>query len=323
MVTGSYLDVHFLLTAALCTALIFVNGWTDAPNAVATAVASGALRPRAAVNLAAVFNLLGVAVMYAVSDSLSKRIETGADFGGGSLTVLCAAMTAVVSFATAAWFFGIPTSEGHGLMAALAGGAAAMGKWERISILFGGVLWGIVATSLLGFLLGFALNRATKKTDGKEGTFLRLQRVFAAALAFAHGAQDGQKFTAVLLLGLKTAMPDGAFSQPWAICFCAAVMSLGTAMGGGRIIKKVGSGITKIDPRGGLACDISAFVSLFLCTILGLPVSTTHTKTAAVLGVGVSNGCVNFSSFGSIALAWVLTFPACFFIAYILTAVCV
>ena len=316
-----FFDARFLLTAALCLAVIFVNGWTDAPNSVATAIASGALRWRTAINLSAVFNFLGVAAAYAFNDSLSRNIGGAVDFGKASLCVLCAAMTSVVAFAVIAWYFGIPTSESHALMAALAGGAAALGRGDNTRSLLGGTFLGIAVTSAMGFLLALLIKRLLKKVENtallKNG-----QVASAAALSFIHGAQDGQKFAAILLLSLKTAAPERAYSPFFAVAVCALLMSLGTAVGGGRIIKKVGSGIARVDPRGGLACDVSAFIALSLCTLLGIPASTTHTKTTAVLGVGVEEGGVNLRTFGGIAAAWALTFPCCFAISFSIVKIC-
>ncbi len=316
-----FFDARFLLTAALCLAVIFVNGWTDAPNSVATAIASGALQWRRAINMSAVFNLLGVAAAYAFNDSLSQNIGGSVDFGAATLTVLCAAMTSVVAFAVIAWYFGIPTSESHALMAALAGGATALGRGENTRSLLAGTFLGIAVTSAMGFLLAFIIKRLLRRT--KNTALLKKGQVAsAAALSFIHGAQDGQKFAAILLLSLKTAAPERAYSPAFAVVACALLMSLGTAVGGGRIIKKVGSGISRVDVRGGLSCDVSAFLALLLCTLLGIPASTTHTKTTAVLGVGVEEGCVNLRTFGGIAAAWALTFPCCFAISFSIVKIC-
>lgn len=316
-----FFDARFLLTAALCLAVIFVNGWTDAPNSVATAIASGALRWRRAINMSAVFNLLGVAAAYVFNDSLSKNIGERVDFGGATLTVLCAAMTAVVAFAVIAWYFGIPTSESHALMAALAGAAAALGRGENTRSLLFGTFIGIAVTSTMGFMLAIIIKRLLRKTKNTE-VLKKGQVASAAALSFIHGAQDGQKFAAILLLSLKTVAPERAYSPVWAVVICALLMSLGTAVGGGRIIKKVGGGITRLDLRGGLSCDISTFLALLLCTLLGIPASTTHTKTTAVLGVGVEEGCVNLRTFSGIAAAWALTFPCCFAIGFLIVKIC-
>ena len=318
---------HFLLTAAVISAVIFVNGWTDAPNAVATCIGSGAMKPRSAINMAAVFNLLGLLVMYAVNDSVARNIGESVNLGEDNrLTALCSAMIAIVVFAVAAWFFGIPTSEGHALLAALAGSAAAQGNGAGMDVGFWvSVIAGLLITSGAGFALGFLGKRLLGKTRfAEKRRFLRLGEIISAALlAFIHGAQDGQKFTAVLILGLGLAAPESRPPRLPAILYCAALMAAGTAVGGMRIIKKVGSGITTVDECGGLCCDVAAFVSLLVCTLLGMPVSTTHTKTTAVLGVGVANRRVNLRAYGAMAVIWLLTFPVCFAISFFITKLCI
>ena len=318
---GGFFDARFLTAAVLMASLIFVNGWTDAPNSVATAIASGALRARTAIALSAAFNLLGVALAYAVNDSLSETIVESIGFSEGRLTVLCASVTAVVAFAVGAWYFGIPTSESHALIAALAGASFAAGQKSGVGKLLLSAGFGIIITTVFGFLLGYLFRKLLKAVKN-EKLLISFQRLSSMALSLIHGAQDGQKFAAILLLALAAAAPEKAVPAVPAIVFTALLMSLGTAMGGGRIIKKVGQGITRVDAAGGLACDASAFLSLAFCTVFGIPASTTHTKTTAVMGVGVEGGIVNFRAFGEIAAAWVLTFPVCFLLSYAVTRFC-
>ena len=312
-------DPGFRLVVLLTLGVILVNGWTDAPNAIATAVSSGALSYRAAVALAAGCNLLGAAVTAAFRPAVAQSIYGLADFGPqprAALCALCAALLSIVLWSAAAWVFGIPTSESHALVAALTGAAAALGgglssvNWG----VWAGVLWGLFLSVGLGFLLGRGLGRMGKHRRGRA-FYRRAQTAGAAAMAFLHGAQDGQKFLGVFLLGTALAQgrqESGALAVPlWLLVLCALTMALGTCLGGRRIIDRVGREMVSLDPRQGCRADVAGGACLLLCTLLGLPVSTTHAKTAAMLGVGSAGGRAGWATARSIALTWALTFPGC------------
>lgn len=226
------LFVSTLLT--LC--VILVNGWTDAPNAIATCVSTRALGVRSAIIMAAVFNFLGVFVMTKINHSVATTISNMASFGSNSkaaLIALCAAMTAIVVWATFSWYFGIPTSESHALIAGISGAAVAVqgnfnginGKeWIK-------VIYGIIISTLLGFLLGFISSKLTvlvfKNTNRKktENFFSSAQIVGDATMSFMHGAQDGPKFMAILLLGIALAKGSSTGSvnetpETWLMIAC-------------------------------------------------------------------------------------------------------
>lgn len=317
-----------LIAACLTLGVILVNGWTDAPNAIATCVATRAISARKAIAMAAVFNFLGVFVMTAINASVAMTIYNIADFGGDarlSLIALCAAMTAIVIWATAAWFFGIPTSESHALIAGISGAAVAIhggfggingAEWIK-------VLYGIVLSTILGFAMGFAcakltvllFRRQNRQTAGRF--FSGAQIAGGAAMAFMHGAQDGQKFMAIFLLGAAFAGGQSdlsAFTVPvWLMLLCSVVMGLGTSIGGKRIIKSVGRDMVRLKPYQGFAADVAATLCLLLSSLTGIPVSTTHTKTTAIMGVGAARRVknVNWSIVTELVLTWVCTFPGC------------
>ena len=318
-----------LLTAGLAVAVLLVNGWTDAPNAIAGAVATGALPFRRAVVLAAVCNFLGVLCVTSVNASVAETIYSIARFGGGTRAAglaLCAAMLAVVLWATLAWRFGIPTSESHALVAGLSGAAVALEgdlsciRWDC----WGRVLLGMALSALAGFWAGRWALQGVDSVKLSRHTALLAQVPGTACVAFLHGAQDGQKFLGIFLLGLSLARGEGGRALPsiplWLVVLCAAGMALGTLMGGRRIIDRVGRDMVSLGPREGLAADLGNLVCLLGATWLGLPVSTTHTRTAALLGVGVAGGGpVRWEVARGIALAWALTFPACMALGYVLT----
>lgn len=296
----------------LLCAVILVNGWTDAPNAITTPVSAGVLSFPAAAAMAAACNLLGVVCTVNLSDAVARTLWAIADFGPYALTALTAALSATVLWAVLAWRFGIPTSESHALVAGLSGGALALGP-ERLRT--GPLLWvgfGLVFSLFLGWALGRLFARILPPQS--RGFYRRGQVAGAALTAFLHGAQDGQKFLGTLALILTL---DGAgFSLPgWASWACAALMAAGTLIGGRRIVETVGERMVRLTPRSGFAAELGCAAALSLCTLLGLPVSTTHAKTAAILGAGASpDGKVA----GSLGAAWLLTFPACGFLSFLL-----
>ncbi len=316
------------VSAVLTLGVILVNGWTDAPNAIATCVSTRAIGVRKAIIMAAIFNFLGVLVMTSVNASVAFTIYNMVDFGGNSqlaLIALCAAMAAIVIWATAAWYFGIPTSESHALIAGISGAAVAIqnsfsginGKeWIK-------VVYGLFLSTLLGFIMGFVTSKITvlicrdRNRMKTERFFSKAQVAGGAAMAFMHGAQDGQKFMAIFLLG--AAMANGqsdatSFTVPiWLMVLCSAVMGLGTSIGGYRIIKSVGMDMVKLKPYQGFAADLSATFCLLLSSLTGIPVSTTHTKTTAIMGVGAAKRVsgVNWGVVKELILTWVFTFPGC------------
>lgn len=313
-----------VITALLTLAVVLVNGWTDAPNAIATAVASGSVSFRGGVVLAAVCNFLGVWLISLLAPAVADTIYSIADFGGDSaaaLAALTAAMAAIVLWAVLAWWFGIPTSESHALVAGVTGAAVALQgsfgaiRWEA----WGKVLFGLALSLLLGFLLG---GWSAQRLPVEKG-YRTLQLLGAALMSFLHGAQDGQKFVGIFLLGSTLARGGVQDTLPppplWLTALVAAVMALGTLLGGRRIIDTVCREMTHLPPREGFAADLGAGLTLALATLLGLPVSTTHAKTAAVLGAGMASGQSRKKSVaGKIGLVWLATFPACFGIGFCL-----
>ena len=323
------------ITVVLTLGVILVNGWTDAPNAIATCVSTQSLSPRAAILMAAVFNFLGVLVMTMINASVAATIYNMVDFGGDTgeaLIALCAALFAIVVWATAAWWFGIPTSESHALIAGLSGAAIALhsglggingGEWVK-------VLYGLVLSTVLGFAFGWIAVKLVelicKGMDRRRtlGFFRGAQVAGVAAMAFMHGAQDGQKFMGVFMLGIFLANGQGnvnSFRIPiWLMILCSAVMALGTSIGGYRIIKAVGMDMVKLEKYQGFAADLAGAGCLLLSSLTGIPVSTTHTKTTAIMGVGAARrlSSVNWGVVREMVLTWVLTFPGCGLIGFLM-----
>ncbi len=325
-----------MITAVLVMGVIFVNGWTDAPNAIATAVSTRVLAPRFAIGMAVVCNFLGALVMTFFNAQVAETISKIVSFdgqGNSSQIALAASLFAIVVWSVAAWFFGIPTSESHALIAGLTGAAMSLGgvyavnfdEWIKVII-------GLAVSTIFGFFGGYFITKLIELTF-KNIARRKADRIFnagqglgAAAMAFLHGAQDGQKFMGVFMLslyynGLAGKNANGAFTIPiWVMVLCSLVMGLGTSVGGMRIIKSVGMDMVKLEKYQGFSADISAAICLFGTSLLGIPVSTTHTKTTAIMGVGAAKrlSSVNWRIVREMVMAWVFTFPGCGIIAFLM-----
>ncbi len=324
------------VAVALTLGVILVNGWTDAPNAIATCVVTRCMSARAAIIMAAVFNFLGVYLMTLLSPKVAETITKMVDFGtdaDASIVALSAAMFAIVTWATLAFLFGIPTSESHALIAGLTGSAIALhGSLEGVNPdEWVKVLIGIVISVTLGFGLGWIVCKLVTKLfynverRKTEPIFKYAQIVGAAYSAFMHGAQDGQKFMGIIILCVfmsqGKAVPKDLTPEPWIMVLCALIMCLGTAIGGKKIIKSVGMDMVKLEKYQGFSADIAASSSLLFCSLLSLPVSTTHAKTTAIMGVGAvkSIKAINFGVVKEMCLTWILTFPGCGLIGFLMT----
>jgi PiT family inorganic phosphate transporter len=324
-----------VITVTLTLGTIMVNGWTDAPNAIATCISTRSMSPQPAIIMAAIFNFLGVFVMTMINSKVAETIYNMVDFGGDahtSLIALCAALFAIVVWATAAWWFGIPTSESHALIAGISGAAIALqggisginpDEWIK-------VIYGLALSLFLGFFSGWFVVKTVENIfrgfDRRKtyGFFKNAQIISAAGMAFMHGAQDGQKFMGVFMLGIFLAQGQASVTEfvipLWLIILCSLVMALGTSIGGMRIIKSVGMEMVKLETYQGFSADLAGVICLFLASVLGLPVSTTHTKTTAIMGVGAARriSSVNWGIVKEMVFAWVMTFPGCGLISFLL-----
>lgn len=324
-----------LVTVLLTLGVIFVNGWTDAPNAIATCVATRAIPPQAAVYMAAIFNFLGTLFMTMINATVAMTIKNMVDFGSNTndaILALSAALFAIIIWAVAAWYFGIPTSESHALIAGLSGAAIALHNgfsgingqaWMK-------VIYGLVLSTFLGFGTGYVFTKIVaficRKIDRRKttGFFRGAQVCGGAAMAFMHGAQDGQKFMGVLILGVflvnGNSTANDVIPPLWMMIMCSVVMAIGTSIGGYKIIKAVGMDMVKLEVYQGFSADLAGAFCLLLSSLYGIPVSTTHTKTTAVMGVGATKrlSAVNLSVVKDMVLTWILTFPGCGLIGYLM-----
>ena len=323
------------VTVLLTLGVIFVNGWTDAPNAIATAVTTRSINIRPAIIMSAVFNFLGVLLMTMINSSVASNMV---DFGTDTqmaLVALCAALFSIVVYSVGASIFGIPTSESHSLIAGLTGAALAVQggldgvngqEWIK-------VIYGLVLSLALGFALGWGICKAltiicANMDRRRTNKAFKYAQIFgAAAMSFMHGAQDGQKFIGVLLLGVAfcNGQPDlvNAAIPIWLMMLCSITMGVGTSVGGEKIIKSVGMDMVKLETFQGFSADLAGAVCILLSTLTGIPVSTTHTKTSAIMGVGAVKrlSAINFSVVKDMMLTWVFTFPGCGLISFVMAKV--
>jgi PiT family inorganic phosphate transporter len=317
-----------LLVLSLVLAAEFVNGWTDAPNAIATVVSTRVLSPIRAVIMASLLNFVGTMAGTAVALTIGKGIVRPEMV---NLVTVGAAMVGIVFWSILAWRLGLPTSESHALIAGLTG--AALATAGPSSLLWSGwqkVLVGLVFSTFFGFAVGwliivtiFWLFRGS--TPGKvRGLFGKLQILSAAFMAFSHGSNDGQKFMGAFALALMLGGVMPEFRVSWEIILpCSIMMGLGTSIGGWRIIKTMGMRMVKMEPYHGFAAETAAATCIELASRLGIPLSTTHTINTAIMGVGASRrlSAVRWGIVREVVAAWILTFPVCGAIGWLIATV--
>lgn len=328
-----------LVITILISVVMFINGITDVPNSIATCVSTRSLTPKKALILASIFDCLGLIVMTFVSSKVAQTVFNMVNFSGdmsSNLITLCSALVGIVIWSFFAWSFGIPTSQSHALMAGISGAAIALSgdlsgvnldEWKK-------VIYGLIFVNLIAFLLGYIITKAIEKCcknmdRRKTNVFFGKAQIFGALTScFMNGSQDGQKFMAILLLGVVLSNGDVSnlsnFSVPiWLIIYTSLLIALGTIIGGLRIIKTIGTKVAKVEKYQGTAADVSSAICLFGSSLVGIPVSSTHTKNSAVMGVGASRRLsnVNWKIARNMVLTWLFTFPCCGVLGYLLTKI--
>jgi PiT family inorganic phosphate transporter len=297
----------------------FLNGFHDAANSIATVVSTGVLKPKHAVVWAATFNFIALWIFGThVAATIGKGIV---DPGVVDQFVVFGALIGAVVWNLVTWFYGIPSSSSHALIGGIVGATMAKaGVGPLIGSGIGKTVLFIVLSPLLGMLLGsmmmvlvaWVFRRATPRRVDRW--FRRLQLVSAAAYSLGHGGNDAQKTIGIIWLLLIAAGVTGQNEAvpAWVVICCYTAIGLGTLFGGWRIVKTMGQGITKLKPVGGFCAETGGAITLFIASGLGVPVSTTHTITGAIVGVGSAHrvSAVRWGLAGSIVWAWVLTIPA-------------
>jgi len=321
----------FVVVLALAYLFEFANGWTDAPNSIATVVSTRVLRPLPAVIMAGTLNLVGALV---VGTAVAKTIASGiVDPAFVTLGTVAAAVLAATLWALSAQYFGLPSSESHALVAGLLGAGFATGGLEALE--WSGTsksLIGLVTSPVGGFVVGLVLMvviyrlfaRVRRPTVSK--IFGRGQILSAGFMAFSHGTNDAQKTMGIIALTfylneVGTLGADAELTiELWMIVSAAVVMGLGTMIGGWRVIRTMGMRLTHLEPVNGFAAETGAATVITLAARLGIPVSTTHAIGSAIMGVGATKrlSAVRWGLAGQVIAAWILTWPSCMVLGYVL-----
>jgi inorganic phosphate transporter, PiT family len=318
-----------LLIVVVVVAVVFdyINGFHDTANAIATSVSTRALRPTHAILMSATANFIGALTGTAVAKTIASGIATTPPGDAGQIIVV-AALLGAIAWNLLTWRLGIPSSSSHALIGGLIGAviaASGVGALNGQGI-FDKVLFPLVASPILGIVIGFAAmvvllnvfrNAHPKRINDR---FRRLQVVSAAYMAFSHGSNDAQKTMGIITLAL---VAGGVLAEPnvplWVILVAATAISLGTAVGGWRIIRTMGQRVVKLDPVHGFAAETTAATIIIGASHFGMPVSTTHVISSAIMGVGASDrfSAVRWGVAGNIVIAWVLTIPASGLVAWL------
>jgi phosphate/sulfate permease len=321
------------LVAIIVVALAFdyTNGFHDAANAIAVAVSTKALTPRAALLLAAVMNLVGAVISTKVAATVGGGI-IDPPTGGAGLQVVFAALIGAIVWNLITWYFGLPSSSSHALIGGLVGAALAAAESVKWSGILDKVVIPMVLSPLIGFGLGYLFMlailwsfRGANAHKAHRG-FRHAQIVSSAAMAFGHGTQDAQKTMGIITLALVTSGQLSSFKVPlWVILASALAISAGTYSGGFRIMRTLGRRIIQLTPAGGFAAQtVASSVLIATATVFAVPVSTTHITTTSIMGVGATRrlSAVRWGVAGNIVVAWVVTLPAAGLVAalaYVIT----
>ena len=316
-----------ILLVVLALLFDFMNGFHDAANSIATVVSTGVLKPTQAVAFAAFFNVVAVFVFHlSVAATVGKGIVQP---GIVDTHVVFGALVGAIAWNVITWHYGIPSSSSHALIGGIVGaviaktgtgGLVASGIWKTVAFIFVSPFLGFVLGSMMMVLVAWGFRRATPSRIDRW--FRRLQLVSAGAYSLGHGGNDAQKTIGIIwMLLIATGYASATDSSPptWTIVSCYAAIALGTMFGGWRIVKTMGQKITKLKPVGGFCAETGGALTLFLATALGIPVSTTHTITGAIVGVGSAQraSAVRWGVAGNIVWAWIFTIPASAFVAAI------
>jgi len=319
-----------VLTVALALFFDFINGFHDTANAIATAVSTHALRLRTAIIMASLMNFAGAIAFTGVAKTITKGIVNPYHIPHGSVVIICALISAIM-WNLLTWYLGIPSSSSHTLIGSIAGASVAAAGIGALNMSgFINILKGLVFSPFLAFAVGYlmlSLFKVLLKNSNLHETnyrFRKLQILTVCLQAFTHGTNDAQKSMGVITLALLSAKYHTGSSIPfWVQVSCATAMALGTSIGGWRIIKTVGTKIMKIRPVSGVASDISSALIIFGATNLGLPVSTTHVISSAIMGVGTSYRpkAVKWETATRMISTWIITIPISALVAALIFSV--
>lgn len=320
----------YLIPLLIIIILIFTNAVTDSSNVITTVVSTRVISFKKATLYSSIFCFLGIFTMCYLNFSVANCMSNIIHFSGGRLGIimLASSMISVILVSLGALYFGIPTSETHGLIAGITGAGIAIAglqtinfeEWKTVIL---GIICSVLGTYLLAVFITKILKGILKPIDTNK--IKKFQLISCLGMSFMYGAQEGQKFVGILIIYLSIILnieilpnsdPNEYF---WIILFVALIMAMGVKIGGRRIVNNLGNNMIKLDNKEGLLSDITTVITIFVATILGLPISTTHVKTMSMIGIGKSNNIkINKEVSKNIFMVWIYTFPLCGVISYCL-----
>ena len=319
----------YIFTFITIVILIFINGFTDAPNAITTVVSTKVLRFKKASILSALFNFIGIILMCMLSFKVANGISSIVFLENGrlGLIALFSSILSCIIFSSVASIFGIPTSETHGLISGLTGSAIVIGNFgnvnfrEWVNVIIG-LIWSVIGSLIIVKILYRHLKNKLYKIDIRK--IKNYQKFSMYGLSFMHGAQDGQKFIGLVILYMSIVkmgykISNSTIDNIWIIIFVSIIMFFGVSIGGRKIVENIGKNTVELDNVKGVVSDIGTVLCLFLASIWGLPVSTTHVKTMTIIALG--EGDTNKRNVFNIFKAWIWTFPVCFILSYFIAKI--
>jgi inorganic phosphate transporter, PiT family len=318
-----------LITVVVILALTFdfTNGFHDTANAIATTVSTRALSPRKAVLMAGILNLVGALTFTGVAKTIAKGIADPFKIQHG-MWIVVASLVAAIIWNLLTWYLGIPSSSSHAIIGGLTGAVIGAAGFQAINVHgFVSIIKALVISPIGALILGYIIMWVLKVLFGnssphKANRWFRFLQLFSAAFqAFTHGTNDAQKTMGIITFALVAGGFQNGMNIPiWVKFICAIAMGFGTATGGWRIIKTVGSKIIKLEPINGFASDLTSATVILSATVTGQPVSSTHVISSAIMGTGAAKRFhqVKWGVAGNIVIAWILTIPAAAILAFIL-----
>ncbi|MBQ3792718.1 MAG: inorganic phosphate transporter [Lachnospiraceae bacterium] len=307
-----------IITIVLALAFDFINGFHDTANAIATAVSTRALSLKHAIMMAAVMNFTGAILFTGVAETIAKEVVDVSSMSNGSIVIITALISAII-WNLLTWYFGIPSSSSHALIGSLAGAALADAGASAVNFAgLGKIIISLIVSPFVAIAMGYLVFTIIRyifrnaNASRANNSFRKVQILTAALQAFSHGSNDAQKSMGIITMALFNYGMITSMDVPhWVQLACAISMSIGTSIGGWRIIKTVGTQIMKLKPVNGVAADLASSITIQIATHLNLPVSTTHVISSSIMGVGAAQRVksVKWATAKKMVSAWVITIP--------------
>lgn len=307
-----------IITIVLALAFDFINGFHDTANAIATAVSTRALSLKHAIMMAAVMNFTGAILFTGVAETIAKEVVDVSSMSNGSIVIITALISAII-WNLLTWYFGIPSSSSHALIGSLAGAALADAGSSAVNFAgLGKIIISLIVSPFVAIAMGYLVFTIIRyifrnaNASRANNSFRKVQILTAALQAFSHGSNDAQKSMGIITMALFNYGFITSMDVPhWVQLACAVSMSIGTSIGGWRIIKTVGTQIMKLKPVNGVAADLASSITIQIATHLNLPVSTTHVISSSIMGVGAAQRVksVKWATAKKMVSAWVITIP--------------